>query len=82
EPLRCTKCQHYGHIARECIAHRDTCANCGNNHRTQDCSTKDKHFCTACNADDHPSWSRDCPSFIQKCEDTDKRYPDNTMPYF
>ncbi|KAG1808669.1 uncharacterized protein BJ212DRAFT_1302935 [Suillus subaureus] len=32
EPLRCAKCQHFGHIARECIAHGDTCANCGNNH--------------------------------------------------
>ncbi|KAG2742181.1 hypothetical protein P692DRAFT_201652991, partial [Suillus brevipes Sb2] len=82
EPLRCAKCQHYGHIARECIAHGDTCANCGNNHRTSDCPTKDKYFCTACNTDDHASWSRDCPSFIQKCEDTDKRYPDNTLPYF
>ncbi|KAG1805659.1 uncharacterized protein BJ212DRAFT_1542147 [Suillus subaureus] len=32
KPLRCAKCQHFGHIARECIAHGDTCANCGNNH--------------------------------------------------
>ncbi|KAG2125439.1 hypothetical protein DEU56DRAFT_961827, partial [Suillus clintonianus] len=28
EPIRCAKCQNYGHIARECLSHHDTCANC------------------------------------------------------
>ncbi|KAG1764374.1 hypothetical protein EV702DRAFT_982078, partial [Suillus placidus] len=32
EPMRCAKCQQFRHIAKECIAHNDTCANCGNNH--------------------------------------------------
>jgi len=82
EPLRCAKCQCYGHIAKECIAHGDTCANCGNNHHTSDCTMKDKKYCTACETEEHASWECDCPAFIKKCEDTDKRYPDNTMPYF
>lgn len=27
EPMRCAKCQHYGHIAHECISHTNTCTN-------------------------------------------------------
>ena len=82
EPLRCAKCQFYGHIARECISNGDTCANCGNNHRTSDCTTKDKKYCKTCETEDHTSWDRECPTLLKKCEDLDKRYPENTMPYF
>ncbi|KAG2110129.1 hypothetical protein DEU56DRAFT_706554, partial [Suillus clintonianus] len=82
EPIRCAKCQYYGHIARECISHGDTCANCGNNHRTSDCPSRNKSYCTSCETDDHASWNRDCPSFKKKCDDTDKRYPENSMPFF
>ena len=82
EPMRCAKCQHYGHIARECISHKDTCANCGNDHRSSDCTDQDKHHCTSCESDDHPSWSRDCPAFNKECEKLDKRYPDNLLPFF
>ncbi|KAG2758110.1 hypothetical protein P692DRAFT_20842749 [Suillus brevipes Sb2] len=73
---------HYGHITKECIAHNDTCANCGNNHRTTDCTTKDKQYCIACETTDHLSRDRDCPTFIKRCESLDKRYPDNQLPYF
>ncbi|KAG2058098.1 hypothetical protein BDR06DRAFT_876822 [Suillus hirtellus] len=72
EPMRYAKCQHYGHIARECISHTDTCTNCGNNHCTSDCTARDKQYCTTCESDEHPSWSQDCPTFQKKCEDTDK----------
>jgi hypothetical protein len=82
EPMRCAKCQHFGHIAKECIAHNDTCANCGNNHQTTDCTTKDKQYCTACETTDHSSRDRDCPTFIKRCKSLDKRYPDNQLPYF
>lgn len=82
KPIRCAKCQHFGHIAHECIAKGDTCANCGNNHRSNDCTTKDKNYCTSCETEDHSSWSRDCPFFKKKCDDTDKCYPDNSMPFF
>ena len=37
EPLRCAKCQHYGHFARECKSYKDTCANCAGEHRTSEC---------------------------------------------
>lgn len=82
EPIRCAKCQHYGHIAKECIKNGDVCANCGNNHRTSDCTTKDKQFCTSCESNEHSSWDRNCPTYSKRCEETNRRYPDNSMPDF
>ncbi|KAG2744601.1 hypothetical protein P692DRAFT_201721654, partial [Suillus brevipes Sb2] len=79
KPVRCTKCQHYGHIARECIAHQDTCANCTGNHRTNECDNIENTRCASCNTDDHPSWSRSCPELDPRCADLDAR---DTMPYF
>ena len=42
EPLRCAKCQFYGHFARECKAHKDTCGNCAGEHCTSECDNKRK----------------------------------------
>ncbi|KAG1758500.1 hypothetical protein EDD22DRAFT_740113, partial [Suillus occidentalis] len=82
KPVRCAKCQHYGHIACECIAHQDTCANCTGNHRTNECDNIKNTCCASCNTDDHPSWSRSCPELDRRCADLDARDTDNTMPYF
>ncbi|KAG1761643.1 hypothetical protein EDD22DRAFT_728130, partial [Suillus occidentalis] len=82
EPIRCTKCQHYGHIARECTSHRDTCANCSEDHRTSDCNNRDRRCCIACETEGHASWECSCPEFERRCVNLDKRYPENTMPYF
>lgn len=32
EPMRCAKCQSFGHIARNCKAPTDTCGTCGDQH--------------------------------------------------
>jgi len=82
EPVRCAKCQRYGHIARDCISHRDMCANCAEDHRTSDCNNKNNTCCTSCHSTDHPSWSRTCPEFERRCADLDARDLDNTLPYF
>ena len=32
--------------------------------------------------DDHTSWSRDCPTFVRKCREFDKKHPENDLPYY
>jgi hypothetical protein len=78
----CYKCQLYHHFALQCKSANDTCANCGGVHRRTDCQEKNKVHCAACKADDHPSWSRDCPTFIRKCNELDERHPENASPFF
>jgi len=82
EPIRCAKCQHYGHIARDCINRSDTCANCAEAHRTAECQDKKKKHCVSCNSSAHASWDRNCPEFKSRCIKLDERYVENTMPYF
>ncbi|KAG2074138.1 hypothetical protein BDR04DRAFT_1008619 [Suillus decipiens] len=38
EPIQCAKCQHYGHITRNCTAQADTCGTCADNHSTIHCN--------------------------------------------
>ncbi|KAF4622916.1 hypothetical protein D9613_001545 [Agrocybe pediades] len=83
EPTRCLKCHRYGHIARNCIADEDTCGTCGETgHRTNACTIKDQRYCVSCQSDGHSSWDRGCPVFLRKCEEYDRRHPENTLPYF
>jgi hypothetical protein len=82
EPIRCAKCQGYGHIARGCSATTDTCGTCGEQHRTTQCSAYRTTRCVNCRSLTHTSWSRRCPEFIRRCELLDERYPENRMPYF
>ncbi len=37
EPVRCMKCQRYGHMVRDCRDSVDTCGSCGSDHRTGSC---------------------------------------------
>ena len=82
EPLRCLKCQKWGHIARTCKAENDTCGTCADRHRSSACPSEKPPFCVSCNSTDHPSSSRKCPEFVQKCHDLNARTLENTMPYF
>jgi len=82
EPMQCMKCRHWGHLATACEAEADTCGRCGDKHRTNNCSNKDKTYCINCKDDTHPSWSRECPEFNRRCLIFDKRIPENTMLYF
>lgn len=82
EPLRCAKCQRYGHIARNCSASSDICGTCSAKHRTSQCSAFRTTRCINCNSNDHTSWSRKCREFIRRCELMDEKYPENRMPFF
>ena len=83
EPLCCMKCHNWNHVAWECIAPTDTCSTCGgNNHWTKDCNNKEKRHCVSCNTNDHASWSRTCPTFLKKCDELDRRMPENNLPFY
>ncbi|KAI5992804.1 hypothetical protein EDD15DRAFT_2442092 [Pisolithus albus] len=82
EPVRCAKCQHWGHIARDCPAALDACSACGGPHRFAVCDHPDRKYCVNCESSSHPSSSRNCPEFIRRCVALDTKHPDNTLPYF
>ena len=83
EPIQCAKCQRYGHIAKECISHKDTCAKCAGEHRTSDCDNHLSRGCVSCKSDDHSSMDRfKCPEFARKCAVLESKRPENLMPYF
>ncbi|KAM7309799.1 uncharacterized protein ISCGN_006784 [Ixodes scapularis] len=64
-PLRCFRCQRYGHGSRACRG-RETCARCsGTDHTADNCNLDYK--CANCNAD-HPAYSRSCNHFKKEKE--------------
>lgn len=46
-PLRCYKCQRYGHIAAVCKG-KQRCPKCGEDHRVEDCKENVKDKCCNC----------------------------------
>ena len=82
EPLRCLKCQQWGHMARDCKDNRDTCGTCAKNHRTNACPSYKTPHCVSCDSDSHASWNRSCPEFKRRSQALDETTPENGMPYF
>ncbi|KAG2746339.1 hypothetical protein P692DRAFT_201688899, partial [Suillus brevipes Sb2] len=82
EPIRCAKCQNYGHIARNCSAPADICGTCAGQHPTSQCNAYRTTRCANCRIDNHTSWSRKCPEFIRRCDLLNDKFPENRMPYF
>ena len=80
-PIRCVKCQEYGHTQDACIG-IDKCANCASeSHRSDKCDRAPS--CVSCGPGSrHPSTFAACPAFIKKSEALDGCFPENTMPYF
>jgi hypothetical protein len=77
------KCHNWNHVAWECVAPEDICGTCGgNDHWTKDCTNREKRHCVSCNSDDHASWSRTCPTFLRKCDELDRRTPENNLPFY
>jgi hypothetical protein len=80
-PLRCVKCQEYGHTQDTCIS-VVRCSNCASDsHGSSDCSKTPK--CVSCGeGSSHPSTSLTCPAFLRKSEALVERFPENSMPYY
>ncbi|GBN35915.1 hypothetical protein AVEN_131895-1 [Araneus ventricosus] len=62
DPLRCFKCQKFGHTTTACRGNKEICARCSlSDHNSQICkSTTQKCFNFSA---DHPSYSRSCPRY-------------------
>ncbi|EIW77848.1 hypothetical protein CONPUDRAFT_61496, partial [Coniophora puteana RWD-64-598 SS2] len=82
EPIRCAKCQLWGHVAALCLAPRDTCAQCGEDHRTANCNNHGAMHCASCKKSTHASWDRNCPVAEQKRKELDAKYPENSLPLY
>ena len=66
-PLRCYKCQKYGHYEDNCKV-REVCRKCGQQnpgHHTNDCQFPYK--CANCGGD-QPAYARSCESWRQEKE--------------
>lgn len=65
-PMRCYLCQSYGHTKGRCVKTTPICGYCGEKlHPGTPCL---RTFCTPCNNDSHPSFSRTCPKFLEEKE--------------
>ena len=82
EPKQCMKCRKWGHFANKCLAEKDSCGNCGEDHMTKDCPDKERQYCVSCKNDSHVSWDRDCPEFKRQVDRMDEGHPENVLTYF
>ena len=87
EPKRCLKCQKYGHYANDCKATADTCARCGEQHRTAQCPVTDMAAfrctnCTDAEAIGHGAADRECPVFVAQRRKIHERIPENKYKFF
>ena len=82
EPIRCLKCQRWGHFASSCTQVKDTCGMCTHDHRDRNCNSYESNYCVNCESNTHSSKDRSCPDFQCRCAEMDARAPDNAMPYF
>ena len=63
-PLRCYKCQEYGHGANQC-SRQQKCSRCGENHLNENCQKPAK--CVHCEVD-HSTSDRKCPRYLKEKE--------------
>lgn len=65
-PLRCNKCQKFGHTKNWCKREEEVCSRCGQSgHRIVQCVNA--ALCVNCKGD-HPATSRNCDMFILRSE--------------
>ncbi|GBO36955.1 hypothetical protein AVEN_259519-1 [Araneus ventricosus] len=80
-PIRCYKCNQYGHISTRCDAN-ETCPRCGEEgHKGQECEQPEN--CTSCTAANkkhnksydtgHAVTNGDCPTFLHEIAELKKR---------
>ena len=91
EPRRCLKCQCYGdHKAAECRLIHEVCGQCGDQHRTSECSETDRSrfSCSNCKAASnnrhagHGAVNRRCPIFLSRIEKMNKTRSNNAYKFY
>ena len=60
-PIRCFKCQRYGHVASECHG-AIRCVRCGDHHSFDECPTKESPKCCHCQGN-HSAAYGGCPEY-------------------
>lgn len=65
-PMRCLKCQRFGHLKKWCRREEEVCVNCGESgHTSTICSNETT--CLHCKGQ-HNAMNRKCPVYLFKCE--------------
>ena len=62
KPMRCFKCQRFGHQTKHCRSKTDVCARCGAHEKHQNCSATPK--CPNCNGN-HEASDKSCPEYTK-----------------
>ena len=72
EPVRCYRCQAFGHRQRQCQRPEEICAVCSGDHETRGCvrqlksgSARPAPRCPNCGAG-HYAWNRRCPARLRR----------------
>ena len=71
KPIRCYRCQRFGHVAAACLAKGERCSMCSGPHRTEQCLTKMQNSetinlkCAIC-GEPHSANSNKCPVLHNK----------------
>ena len=65
-PVRCYKCQRFGHISKNCRG-KQRCPFCGENHSFDECQNKDNKKCSNCGGS-HSAGFKGCPIFVKAQE--------------
>lgn len=84
--LQCRRCQKWGHSTNNCRS-KPICTKCGAQHWTKDCTTVDKEKeethqnikCANCQGN-HLAFSKDCPAYLKRLEDIERRKNKLTKP--
>ena len=72
EPVRCYRCQAYGHYQRQCKRKAELCGICSGDHASRDCIRRLREggerpapCCPNCGAGHH-AWNRRCPARLRR----------------
>ena len=78
-PMRCYKCNCFGHTTVTCN-NEMTCVKCGGNHKRENCSS-DQIKCTNCGSSEHEVLDRSCPAFKREKEIIEIKCVEKTSYY-
>ena len=86
EPVRCFRCQAFGHFQRQCKRKKELCGICSGDHASRDCIRRLREggerpapCCPNCGAGHH-AWNRRCPARLRRIPGRHPRREEATRP--